>query len=181
MIFINFSFKLRGYSWRPCQNMDQFIEDFDRNQIGQEADNPRMDAFSLMYDDSIHNVHKPSVSISGQEIPGRSTLELDDIVHNILYSDTETTDHVTQQQAQHNDVTTLVTPTESSMLSWDDATISVIDNSSSTCSCSNGYAANSSLGRFTYQFAIEPNHAMKENESQVYLTQSKYTSGYALL
>ena len=167
MIFIDFSFKLRGYSWRPCQNMDQFIEDFDRNQIGQEADNPRMDAFSLMYDDSIHNVHKPSVSISGQEIAGRSTLELDDIVHSILYSDTETTDH-SMQQVQHNDVTTLATPTESCMLSCEDANISVIDNSSSTHASSNGYAANSSLDRFTYQFVIEPNHAITENEYQVY-------------
>ena len=157
--------------------MDQFIEDFDRNQIGQEADNPLMDALSLMYDDSIHHVHEPSVSISGQEIAGRSTLELDDIVHNILYSDTETTDHVTQQ-AQHNDVTILVSPTESCMVSWEDANTSAIDNSSSTCSSSNGYAANASLDRFTYQFAIEPIHAMKENEFQVHLTQSKYTSGY---
>ena len=40
------------------------MEDFGRNQIGQEADNQLMDAFSLMGDDSIHHVHEPSVSIS---------------------------------------------------------------------------------------------------------------------
>ena len=158
--------------------MDQFIEDFDRNQIGQEADNPLMDAVCLMYDDSIHHVHEPSVSISGQEIAGRSTLELDDIVHNILYSDTETTDHVTQQ-AQHKDVTTLLTPADLCMLSCENANNSVIDNCSSTCSSSNGYATSSSLDQFTYQFVIEPNHAIKENESEVLLTYSSYRSCYA--
>ena len=157
--------------------MDQLLEDFDRNQIGQEADNQLMDVLSLTYDDSTHHVHEPSLSISGQNIAGSPTLELNDIIHDILYSDTETTDHVTQQE-QHNDVTTLATPTESCMLSWEDAKTSVIDNSSTTCSSSNGYAANSSLNQFTYQFVVEPNHAIKENESQVYLTQSKYTSGY---
>ena len=146
--------------------MDQFIEDFDRNQIGQEADNPLMDALSLMYDDSIHHVHEPSVSISGQMIASRPTLELNDIVHNIWYSDTETTDHVTQQ-AQHKDVTTLLSPAELCMLSCENENSSVIDNCSSICSSSNGYATNSSLDRFTYQFVIEPNHAIKENESQV--------------
>ena len=158
--------------------MDQFIEDLDRNQIGQEADNQLMDAFSLMDADSIHHVHEPSVSISGQMIASKSTLELSDIVHDIWYSDTETTDHVTQQ-AQHKDVTTLLTPAELCMLSCENANNSVINNCSSTCSSSNGYATSSSLDRFTYQFAIEPNHAMKENEFQVHLTQSKYTSGYA--
>ena len=146
--------------------MDQFMEDFGRNQIGQEADNQLMDAFSLMDDDSIHHVHEPSVSISGQMIASKSTLELSDIVHDIWYSDTETTDHVTQQ-AQHKDVTTLLTPAELCMLSCENANNSVIDNCSSTCSSSNGYATNSSLDRFTYQFVIEPNHAIKENESQV--------------
>ena len=146
--------------------MDQFIEDFDRNQIGQEADNPLMDALSLMYDDSIHHVHEPSVSISGQMIASRSTLELNDIVHDIWYSDTEITDPVTQQ-AQHKDVTTLLTPAELCMLSCENANSSVIDNCSSSCSSSNGYAPNSSSDRFTYQFVIEPNHAIKENESQV--------------
>ena len=145
--------------------MDEFMEDFNRNQIDQEADNQMMDAFSLMDDDSVH--HEPSVSISGQKIAGSSTLELNDIVHNILYSDTETTDHV-MQQVQHNDVTTLATPAESCMLSCEDANISVIDNSSSTNASTNGYAANSSLDRFTYQFVIEPNHAIKENEYEVY-------------
>ena len=62
--------------------MDQFMEEFDRNQIGQEADNQLMDAFSLMDNDSVH--HEPSVSISGQTIAGSSSLELNDIVHNIL-------------------------------------------------------------------------------------------------
>ena len=157
--------------------MDQFMEDFGRNQIGQETDNQLMDAFSLMDDDSIHTVHEPSVALSGQTIAARSTLELNDIVHNIWYSDTETTDNVTQQ-AQHNDVTTLVTPAESCMLSCENANNSVIDNCSSTCSSSNGYATSSSLDRFTYQFVIEPNHAMKEYESQVYLTYSSYTSCY---
>ena len=146
--------------------MDQFMEDFGRNQIGQEADNQLMDAFSLMDDESIHHVHEPSVSISGQMIASRSTLELNDIVHNIWYSDTETTDHVTQQ-AQHKDVTTLLTPAELCMLICENANSSVIDNCSSSCSSSNEYATNSSLDRFTYQFVIEPNHAIKENESQV--------------
>ena len=146
--------------------MDQFIEEFGRNQIGQETDDQLMDAFSLMDDDSIHPVHEPSVSLSGQTIAARSTLELNDIVHNIWYSDTETTDHVTQQ-AQHKDVTTLLTPAELCMLSCENANSSVIDNCSSSCSTSNGYTPNSSSDRFTYQFVIEPNHAIKENESQV--------------
>ena len=158
--------------------MDQFMEDFGRNRIGQETDNQLMDAFSLMDDDSIHTVHEPSVALSGQTIAARSTLELNDIVHNILYSDTETTEYVTQQ-AQHNDVTTLVTPAESCMLSCKNANNSVMHNCSSTCSSSNGYATSSSLDRFTYQFVMEPNHAMKEYESQVYLTYSSYTSCYA--
>ena len=154
--------------------MDQFMEDFGRNRIGQETDNQLMDAFSLMDDDSIHPVHEPSVSLSGQTIAARSTLELNDIVHNIWYSDLENT-----EQAQHDDVTTLVTPAESCMLSCENANNSVIDNCSSTCSSSNGYATSSSLDRFTYQFVMEPNHAMKEYESQVYLTYSSYTSCYA--
>ena len=158
--------------------MDQFMEEFGRNQIGQETDDQLMDAFSLMDDDSIHPVHEPSVALSGQTIAARSTLELNDIVHNIWYDNTEITDHVTQQ-AQDNDVTTLVTPAESYMLSYENANISVIDNCSSTFSSSNGSATNSSLDRFTYQFVIEPNHAMTENESQVYLTYSSYTSCYA--
>ena len=156
--------------------MDQFMEEFDRNQIGQEADNQLMEALSLTYDDSTHHVHEPSLSISGQNIAGSPTLELNDIIHDILYSDTETTDHV-MQQVQHNDVTTLATPTDPCMLSCEDANISVIDNSSSTYASSNEYAANSSLDRFTYQFVIEPHHAIKENVSQVYLTYSNY--GYA--
>ena len=146
--------------------MDQFIEDLDRNLIGQEADNQLIDAFSLMDDESIHHVHEPSVSTSGQMIASKSTLELNDIVHDIWYSDTETTDHVTQQ-AQHKDVTTLLTPAELCTLSCENANSSVIDNYSSSCSSSNGYATNSSLDRFTYQFVIEPNHAIKENETQV--------------
>ena len=158
--------------------MDQFMEDFGRNQIGQEADTQLMDVFSLMDDDSIHHVHEPAVSLSGQTTAARSTLELNDIVHNIWYDNTEITDHVTQQ-AQDNDVTTLVTPAESCMLSCENANISIIDNCSSTFSSSNGSATNSSLDRFTYQFVMEPNHAMKEYESQVYLTYSSYTSCYA--
>ena len=146
--------------------MDQFMEDFGRNQISQESDNQLMDAFSLMDDDSIHHVHEPSVSISGQKIATRSTLELNDIVHNIWYSDTETMDHVTQQ-AEHKEVTTLLTPAELCMLSCENANSSVIDNCSTSCSSANAYATNSSLDRFTYEFVIEPNHAIKENESQV--------------
>ena len=143
--------------------MDQFMEDFGRNQIGQEADTQLMDVFSLMDDDSIHHVHEPAVSLSGQTTAARSTLELNDIVHNIWYDNTEITDHVTQQ-AQDNDVTTLVTPAESCMLSCENANISIIDNCSSSNSNSNGCTNNSSFDRFTYEFIFDPNHAMKENE-----------------
>ena len=143
--------------------MDQFMEEFGSNQIGQETDNQLMDAFSLMDEDSIHPGHEPSVSLYGQTIAATSTLELNDIVHDIWYSDLENTDRVTGQ-AQNDDVTTLLTPAESPIFHCENANISIIDNCASSNSNSNGYANNSSLDRFTYQFIFDPNHAIKENE-----------------